>query len=149
MEIRELTIDELDRLADGAQEFFASSRHIEGFNLEVFKRNWTCFIEQNVGVIIGMVAEDGSVQGALGALSFPDLNSAEPTATECFWFVREAYRGKGLYLLKAFESWAKARDCRKAQMVHLMDLMPEKLSKVYERLGYELTEMHYTKRLVK
>ena len=79
---------------------------------------------------------------------YPDLYSGDLIATEFFWFVRAEVRGQGLKLYYAFEAWARARHCAQIRMVHLLDLMPERLAKVYRRLGYEPAETHYVKELI-
>lgn len=144
VKIRKLDIDEIERLGELAEKFYASSEFLQGFSLEVFRESWTSFLSSGLGVIFVLEA-DGKLMGAIGGLKYPDPNSGEWTATEFFWFVDEACRGKGLLLLKRFEEWARGQGCKKILMVHLLDLMPEKVKRVYERYGYKAIEVHYAK----
>lgn len=146
--IRPLKSNELPGLAKMAGEFFASSRHLQGFNLPTFVASWSAFIDSGAGVIF--VATDGDQPiGALGGVKFPDPNNGKAIASELFWFVTPEAResGKGLALLGAFEGWAKSNGCQQIIMVYLVDLMPAKVRGIYESRGYQPMEVHYTKEI--
>jgi GNAT superfamily N-acetyltransferase len=128
-----------------AREFYAASRFLRTFDLARFTAMWTGLLASGAGAIF--VLDDGEIRGAIGGVAYPDIYSGELTATEFFWFVSEAHRGGGIRLYRAFERWAKAKGCARIRMVHLMDSMPEKLQTVYERLGFEAAEVHYSKDL--
>ena len=91
--------------------------------------------------------EMDSFIGGLGCLKAPDLHNGEMIAVETFWYVVPEYRDSahGIELLFAFEKWAKDNNCTKMAMIHLADSSPERLKKLYERLGYKLLESHYIK----
>lgn len=142
--IRKLNIDELDKVLPIAEQFYNSTEFLSNFNIEIFKKNWIQFIESGLGVIF-VLEDENNIIGVLGGFKYPDVNSGELIATEFFWFVDADKRGNGIRLLKEFEKWAKEEDCKKIIMVYLCDLMPEKLDRVYKRLGYRRTEINYTK----
>jgi len=140
------TAEDLPLLAGLADQFFASSRFLKGFRLEQFCRVWRDLLKSGVGVIFLLSDEDG-IQGALGGVAYPDINSGVSVASEFFWFVSPPARGQGLELYRAFEEWARRVGCQQIRMVHLMDSMPERLSVVYKRLGFEAAEVVYVKEL--
>ena len=140
------TAEELPLLAGLAEEFFASSRFLKGFSLEQFCRVWRDLLATGTGVIFLLSDEDG-IQGALGGVAYPDINSGALVATEFFWFVSPPASGQGLELYRAFEQWARGRGCSEIRMVRLSDSMPERLRVVYQRLGFEEAETVYVKEL--
>lgn len=143
--IEELKITEIDSLTEIANNFFASSDFLNDFDMKVFKKNWSFFIENDVGVIFISKDKDNKPTGAIGGCMYPDPNNGELLATEFFWFVNPECRGSGIKLLKVFEKWAKEKGCKKVIMVHLSDSMPEKVSNIYIRFGYRKAETHYIK----
>ena len=146
--IREARLDDLRRLEACAREFYAQSRFLKGFDPERFEAFWTSLLEQEMGVIFLLVSDrDGEIEGTLGGVIYPEPYSGARIATEFFWFVHQARRGEGLKLLRAFESWARAKGCAQIRMAHLVDLMPAKLETVYRRFGYTPAEVQYLKEL--
>lgn len=109
----------------------------------VFCKNWNALIEAGTGKILGVF--DPELCGALGFLIFPDINDGEISAIEAFWYVRQGRRGCGIKLLKEFERQAIASGATRLTVVHLSNLMPSKLKRVYDRLGYKPIEEHYMK----
>lgn len=98
-------------------------------------------------MIIFALMQDDTVIGGLSALKFPDMNNGKMTAVECFWFVINGQRGKGLMLIDAFEEWAIKQGCKKAALIHLEDSFPDVLKRLYKRKGYRFVESHYVKDL--
>lgn len=113
---------------------------------EVFCAKWGSLIEQNIGFILGLFSGEKLV-GAFGAIVAEDLNDASLVANECFWFVMPEARGRGFELLLSYEEEAKARGAVRCSMIHLLNLMPEKLAHIYERRGYVAVETSYFKEL--
>lgn len=129
-----------------AKEFYASSKALRHFDIEKFTAIWAQFLAVNFGVIF-LAEADGLIVGALGGVIHPDLYGSELIAEEFFWFIRQDSRGSGLKLYAKFEQWASERGAVEIQMVHLLDLMPEKVSTFYRRAGYSPIETRYSKRL--
>ena len=144
--IRQATPEDFAALEPLGREFYAQSRFLQGLDWGRFTKLWTALIGQGTGVIL-LLEEPGGVAGMLGGVIYPEPYSGALIATEFFWFVRSAARGGGLSLYKAFEQWARRERCTQIRMVHLLDLMPEKLERVYRHLGYEPVETHYVKEL--
>jgi len=145
--IRPLPISELDRTAACAREFYATSGHLENFRPERFRETWTALIGSGMGVIFAD-ERDGEITGVIGGICHRDPNSDDMVAAEMFWFVREQFRGVGIALYREFEKWAESKCAASIQMVHMADVMPEKVKAFYLREGYELAETRYVKKLV-
>lgn len=146
-QIRAAAIDDLPKLLPLAEEFYASSKFLKGFNIERFTEMWAQLIGQGAGVIY-LAEADGAIAGTIGGVMYPDIYSGELVATEFFWFVCGESRGlHGMKLYRAFELWAIEQGCARIRMVHLLDSMPEKLKRIYDHLGFEAVEVHYTKEL--
>lgn len=139
---------ELYLLLDLAEEFYASSKFLKGFDKDSFITNWARFIDLGVGAIFGYVNTNGEVVGAIGGIASPGVHGKALVANELFWFVSKKHSGvAGIRLIEKFESWAKEVGCEQIIMVSLSDLTPGKLKKIYERRGYTAMETHYIKEL--
>ena len=146
--IKQVTIDELPKLLHLASKFYSLSAFLDGFKPEIWIKSWTLFIRNGTGVIFALFDDNQEAHGALGALKAPDINGGFLIASEAFWFTEESHRGKGLYLLKAYEKWAKACGCKLVAMGYLTDSMPEKVRQIYEKCGYKQSEVTYVKAMV-
>jgi GNAT superfamily N-acetyltransferase len=122
------------------------SQHIE-VDVEYAQKRYLAMVASGMMTVFAM-KRGGIIVGGLAGLVCPDINNGKKLAVECFWFVNEADRGKGLLLLDAYESWAKSEGCDKMALIHLEDSFPDKLKKLYERKGYKLVESHYVKEIV-
>ena len=84
--------------------------------------------------------------GMIGFVIFPMfMNNSTVMAQELFWWVDEDIRGSktGIQLLKAAEKIAKESGASVMNMLSLEDLNGEKVSKLYQRLGYKRKEQSY------
>lgn len=147
MILREATVADLPRIEPGAREFYSKSEFLNGLDMAQFRHTWTTLWSLDAGVIYFLEDDLGEIAGFIGGVRFPDPNTGRLVATECFWFVRDYARGQGWKLYRAFERWAKASKCRQIHMVHLMDSMPDELSRFYQRIGYKPMEMRFCKEL--
>lgn len=139
-------VADLPRMEECATAFYASSRHLKGFEIGKFVEFWTGLFEAGCGVIFTL-EQEGKVVGALGGLKHRDIYSADEVATEMFWYVLERARGQGNALLRAFEEWSRVEGCKEIRMALLLDSMADRLDSVYRRLGYEPMETHYSKEI--
>lgn len=144
--IRQIGIDELGQVKRTAQEFYAASRFLGAFSLARFTEVWTQLLSSGAGVIF-TDERAGETVGAIGGLVHREIYSEVLIAEEFFWFVREEHRGAGVQLYRRFERWARDRGAESLQMVHLFDVMPEKVAKFYLHSGFEPMEMRYMKKL--
>lgn len=146
--VRPLLSTELDLLKPIGDTFTAEASHPGGFNSEHFSNTWSWGMQN--GIMSVFIAEkDCRVIGALGAAFLPDAFSGQSIAVENFWFVFPEFRdtGIGLRLLERFEEEAKARNCRRVAMVHLANLYPESLRKLYVSRGFKLGEETFWKEI--
>ena len=69
--------------------------------------------------------------------------------SELAWWVDEEHRGGrlGIQLLRGLELAAKAAGCSYWSMVYLESSMPDSIRKIYLKMGYQLNETVYGKRL--
>lgn len=142
--IRRATVDRLRELMPLVEEFYSSSKFLVKFDSDHCAGMWTKFMTIGAGVIF-LLEENEKIIGFLAALKWPDINSGDLWATGMAWFVKSNKRSKGILLLKEFERWAKEENCKMIIMAHLMDLMPDKMKKVYGKFGYQPTEINYGK----
>lgn len=92
-------------------------------------------------------AGTGEITGALGAIRTGWFYNEALTAAVMFWYSRPGYRGHGIRLFNAFESWALQIGAKRLSVGHLAKLMPDKFEKFYQRRGYELNELNFFKAL--
>jgi GNAT superfamily N-acetyltransferase len=142
------TVADLPKIQRCAEEFYAASQFLTGFDLERFSALWKGLLESEAGVIFSFDDNDGQWAGMLGGMAYPDIYSGVMTASEMFWYVRDGHRGQGIKLYRAFEEWARERECKVIRMVHLADVMPEKVARFYEKVGFVMIETHFSKTLL-
>ena len=105
-------------------------------------------IVESCGVIF-LLFDGSRVVGAIGGIKSPDILTGRLLAIELFWYLMPAYR-RGMWairLLNKLEEWAKDSKCWHIAMIHMECSMPEKMTRIYRKLGYELFETVWRKRL--
>lgn len=112
-------------LADNPEQMAALARHL---------------VAQPGGVVL-VVDHDGTLTGMIGILIATHHLSAEAVAMEAFWWATSP--GDGVRLLKASEQWAKEHGAVAMQMVAPSD----RVGALYARMGYNLIERGYMRRL--
>lgn len=143
--IRQLTVEEVGLCIEGGKTFFSEGKIPGGFTPEVFCRSWKSMITAGFGSIHGSFADNNQITGAIGAVVSPNPNSGKLMGVELFWFVIPQFRGHGIRLLKAYEAWAISKGATLLSMIHLTNLQPDRLKKLYENLGYHEIETNYLK----
>lgn len=129
-----------------ARQFYSSSEFLGQFDIERFTQVWTNLLQMGMGVIF-LMESDGQICGAIGGMVHQDLYGHELIAEEFFWFIESDARGAGIRLYREFENWAREQGADSIQMVHLLDLMPEKVEAFYRRAGFTPIETRYSKKL--
>ncbi len=137
------TVADLPKIQRCAEEFYASSQFLKGFDLSRFCDLWERLLADDSSVIFSFDDGAGQWAGMLGGMAYPDIYSGMMTAS----FVREGHRGQGVKLYRAFEQWARDRGCKAVRMVHLADVMPDRVARFYERAGFAVIETHFSKDL--
>lgn len=146
MLIRQATVEDLPRCSKAAQEFYGSAKSLGTFEIERFITMWTTLLGNSIGVIF-LLLDGDEIVGAIGGVAYPDAYTDKLIATEFYWFVGQSSRGWGVRLYALFEEWARSRGCSQIRMVHLLDSMPEKVARFYDRAGFKPLEVHYAKEL--
>lgn len=146
MDVRPLTTDDFPRLLGLAQQFYDEGKVPGRMVPEKFLGTWHNLYAAGCGVILGLFSGE-EIVGALGALTYPDFYDGDTVASEMFWFVNKESRGRGLLLLNEFEVWAKDRGAKRVSMIHLTNLAPDTLRKLYLKRGYREIESHFLKDL--
>lgn len=93
--------------------------------------------------------QDGELVGMVGVMITPFLfNRDHLSATEIVWWVSPAVRGTSVAarLLQVIEAPCRERGAARIQMVHMPNSPPQAAA-LYERMGYERSEISYTKDL--
>lgn len=144
MTVRKLEFEELPKLVALGTEFYAESNLPGKFVPEKFLESWKTYYGLGWGAVFGLVDGD-RFTGALGGMTYPDPNDGETVATELFWFVNKESRGQGLKLFNEFERWAEVQGAKRISMIHLTNLAPDALRKLYLKRGYREVEVHFIK----
>lgn len=141
-EVRQLKPDETELLIESAKSFFKEGDLPGGLDPEVFCKNWATIIESGKGAVF-VFFEDGKLVGSFGGVLAPHLCSNKLMAVECFWYVLPEYRGHGIGLYYNFFRWAKEKGAKLFSLIHMNNLHPESMKKLYQRLGYRAIETNY------
>lgn len=103
---------------------------------------------ENVGTFV--IDNDGEVVGAGSVLVYPfSFNNSYLAAQELFWWVDPEYRRgtNGLDLYRAIEGWAKDHGANIMFMIAIENDCIDKVTRLYNRYGYEKTEHTFMKEL--
>ncbi len=95
--------------------------------------------------IVLVLENDGEIVGYFFGVIMECYFALESQATCLSWFIRPPHRSvrNAFSLLKQYEKWAIDQ---KVVSVNMIDIK-ENSSKVFEKLGYEKTEITFTKRI--
>lgn len=147
--ISELQPNEVPLLIPGAIEFAAVAKFPGGFNPVEWTTRWAGLIASKRGHVIALFPDGDSTRknviGGLGCILANDLQNGDLTLIEGFWFVRPEHRGRGLELLAAFHKLKDELGCKRTALIHLTNVMPEKLKRYYKSIGYVEVETHYVR----
>lgn len=155
MMIRKATNDDIPRIVEMAQRFFPESPYpalygdmpdSQAAGLAIIAMQGAPGIDPGVM----LVAEDAGELIGMACL-FSDratFNPAVRIASELVFWIEPEHRGgmAAVRLLKAAEKDAREKGVQVNRMA-VMSSSPEQAAKLYERMGYSLTECYYSKRL--
>ena len=145
--VREATHEDIFELLILAYEFSKEGPdHFKPFEKEVVEERLTGAID-NEAYLVLVLENNGEIQGGIVGVCMAPWMMSEPFAVELAWFVRKSARdGRGaIKLVKAYETWAKSKGVTKMSMSDLTKI--QGLGKLYERLGYSLSETSYIKEI--
>jgi len=146
--LRHLYPDEVSLCLEGGRLFLEEAGFHGKFKPSHFEPHMRELVQSGHGTIIGSFGSLG-IEGALAAVTYQELFTGDKVATELWWFMLPQHRrGSGaIRMIREYEKWAKTAGCVRANMVHLESLQPERLSKLYQSLGYTPLERGYSKSL--
>lgn len=103
---------------------------------------------RDTGLLYVLEDKLGEVVGMAGGIVSPFFfNKNVLQGVELFWWIKPEHRnaGAGCNLMQALESGARERGVSRWSMVAMAALEPEKAGAIYEKSGYKLSELSYTK----
>lgn len=146
--IRQATHDDLRRIVEMSQRFYPHTSYYIKSKIPLDPDHLGVFVLGMIDHHLMHVAElDGKVIGMIGVMYHPFIfNPEHVVAGEIVWWVEPEYwkSGVGRQLLESVDAPCKERGIKHVQMMLLANSNPE-AHKLYEALGYELSEMTYTK----
>lgn len=95
--------------------------------------------------VLYVAERDAAIIGMIGGYVYTHPYSDERFATELFWWTDPECRGAGIWLLKAFEQWARLQGVRALQVV--APRSNDRLGAIYERLGFTRVETCYQREI--
>ena len=145
--IRKATGEDKPRIIELIIEFYKESLRDFGikFDLETLYETVQNFIDNQIGIV---AEEEGKIIGVIGGMIAPSMfDKSQKIGQESVWYVtQEARKGKvGLYLIKAFEEECIKRGANAIIMIHMSNLYPEILDRLYKINGFRLMESNYIK----
>ncbi len=121
------------------------------YDVEYKPGSGTPFLDLCLSHGLLFVAEQGhDIIGFTAGCTVPLMGNTDVLhGTELAWWVDPEHRGgsSGIKLLKALESAAREKGCIYWSMIFMETSMPDSVRNMYEKLGYELKETSYGKRL--
>lgn len=95
-----------------------------------------------------VVADGEQIVGAVGIQIAPMYWGTDAVATELFWYIDPAYRGRScsLRLFQQAEAWAKEAGA-KVMLMGSLATSPPHVRTMYERAGYRYSQSAFIKRL--
>jgi GNAT superfamily N-acetyltransferase len=119
----------------------------EAINKKIDWKHWHSavggLVNNNIADCLVIVHENEFV-GALIWSYFPDLITAELSATEIGWYVEPLHRGCGIDLLDKMIEICQSKGVKYVNMTHFTD---SRIGVVYERKGFKKYEISYVKAL--
>lgn len=105
-------------------------------------------IDNNVAEAVVVYDKRGEALGMLIYSIFPDLITSDQSITEIAWSVKKEARGGNLGL-KLLDVMIERASFYKAKHINLTHFaLDDKVGRFYQRMGFELTEKHYTKKVI-
>lgn len=128
-------------------EFYKESLREYGikFDLETLSNTVQNFIDNHIGIV---AEQDNKIIGVIGGTVIQSIFSEnQKFGQEAIWFVtKESRTGRAGYrLITEFEKECFNRGASLVIMIHMSNLYPEELSKLYRMNNYKLLECHYIK----
>lgn len=115
------------------------------FDLETLYETVQNFIDNQIGIV---AEKEGKIVGIIGGMIAPSMfDKSQKIGQESVWYVtQEERKGRtGIKLIKAFEEECIKRGANAIIMIHMANLYPEILDRLYRMNGFRLMESNYIK----
>lgn len=148
MSIRKLKPDELWLTREISFSFFKESGIGGTLNFSHFCDQWSKLISLDLAAILVYFDAHDTPMGIIGGLCTQCTMTADMTAQEVFWWVDPSLRGRsphGIRLLREWEKWAREQGAKRIYVGNLYRLNSDAMMDIYNRIGYQPTELHYVK----
>ena len=141
MLIREITVEDIPGLVELGRAMYAESpvyRHMP-FEDAVARGWFFRALEQPESVFCRMTEIDGKLTGAMVAFCGPMMFSSVKMASDLGMYVFPEYRGtRAAYLLlKEFEEWLVAQECKRAILGVTAGIDNEGALSFYKKMGFK------------
>jgi len=149
--IKEMTIEDIPRLAEMAREFhkYAIADKGLGFSPSDFIKYSTFLMESPVANIL-MLGIEGKTVGTIAGIIAPwFMNFSQLILTELWWWVDPEYRKGNLAfgLLDALTEWGRYRGATTFIMVSIGAEREGAVKRYYKRKGFAYMETHFVKEI--
>lgn len=149
MIVRRAVIDDIEVLAELGRNFWVQTHlgQTVPYVVEDARDILTVCLEHD---LLFVATHNNQTIGFIGGVSFPLMtNRSVKIGQETFWWVEPEHRstGAGLKLLDTIEKAAKEQGLKYWSMLHLANINPVLMSKIYQRRGYTAAENTFTKEL--
>lgn len=149
MIIRRAVVSDLPGVHEMMESFQAEGleEYTLGHNRESAGAAAELFIRQHIGVV---AIQDDKVIGCLGGcVTEFMLNSDSIVFQEILWYVAPEKRSTGVGIKMLYKTMELAKEVGATHMIlaHTGKVLPEMLSKLYGKLGFEVLETQYIRGL--
>jgi GNAT superfamily N-acetyltransferase len=135
--------NDLHELLCMSEEFWAAGGPIDGFDAEYTLKKLKQLI------VSGMILVDRDLTGMIIIIYNEHLCVPKVNACELAWYVKPESRasGVGMELLKTAINISKNAGADTMTLAFMEKSMPNVIKSIYEKLGFQLSETSYIKRL--
>lgn len=153
MSLRIANLNDLPTILRMAEEFYGQSP----YSAEPFDKEKVLAVIQDMltgpqeSKVVILVLDDVLEEpvGLIAGFAQEALFNRHKIGVELMWWIDYGHRrvGRAFQLLGAFEYWAKKVGCDYVQLSMLHDEELQRMTKLYERRGYQPVERSYLKRV--
>lgn len=136
--------------AELSRSFFLESGAPGELHFGSFLTLWKKMIMDGTAVMFGQFKtydDENLLVGVLGGVLAPNMFTGGIIASELFWYVLKEHRARGSALLKQFIDWGRTVGVDQLMMGHLHFAVSERVSALYDRLGFKKLETMYSLKL--
>ena len=144
--VRRAKEEDIPKILDMIYGFYDES--LRDYGISVKKETLEDTLKKLIG--LGSIFVDDELSGVVAGTISPSLfDKDELVGQELIWYVKpETRKGRvGLELINAFTEYCKSMGAKKLMMVHMENLNPILMNKLYTRKHYRLMEFHYIKEI--